>query len=310
MKTAVSMATAGAAFLVLSVSAPASNASLLFQSGETMGLAYGAPLPEGVFAIDLENYGKSDGAPNHLGVNIPVIVWATPFVFYDTRLEVLYGAPFVHQDGLPGAVHSRVDFDSQALGPILAHSFGNGVSMSVSGFLRTPDVAFHDYTGADIRMGLSYTANGYNLSATFGYSGTFGGHQGLGLPAIAGYQGASDGVNVDLTATKKFGKLEIGAVGYAFTEINTRLDNVGFNPDGAFDKRQGAIAVGGLVGYDFGRFTIQGMVTRQVAKRFDYNGVDQFGNAGYGGKETRGWIRFIVPLYVASGTPAPVVARY
>lgn len=69
--------------------------------------------------------------------------------------------------------------------------------------------------------------------------------------------------------------------------------------------RAGAVAVGGLVGYDFGRFTLQADVTREVATR----GAPQ-GLTGTG-KETRGLFRPVLPLYVAPApTAAPVIARY
>jgi hypothetical protein len=274
------LATVGAAaFAFLATSATASFASTVQQPGETMGLAVGAPLPEGVFAIDLEDYGHRDGAAGRVGVNIPLLVWATPFTFMDSRLQVLYAAPWTHTDGF---ANSRVDFYSQLFALQLAHDFGNGFGASILAGVRTPDTAnYPDYTSADIRAAVSYTANGYNLTGTFAYGGQFG------RTTVR-----QDAVSLDLTATKKFGKLEIGAVGYVQTDVNSsfgRLGNQGL--------RDGGAAVGGLIGYDFGLFTVQGMVTREVAKRF-------------AGKDTRGWLRIIVPLYVAPKAPAPVVARY
>ena len=279
---------AGAATFCLCASATASFAGMVAQPGETMGLAVGAPLPEGVFGLDLEDYGHRDNSNGRLGVNIPLLVWATPFTLLDSRVQVLYAAPFIHQDGLAGPGEtSRLDFYSQLLAVQLAHDFGNGFGASIIAGVRTPDSQFNpDYTSADIRPAISYTANGYDLTATFYYNGAFGGSL-----------RRSDAVNVDFTATKKFGKLEAGFVGYASTDINTRIDNVAAG-------RVGRVAVGGLVGYDFGPFTLQGMVTREVAAR---------GLAGNNGsttnKETRGWLRVIVPLYVAPKA-TPVVARY
>ena len=283
------LAAAGVAALSLCVSATASFAGMVAQPGETMGLAVGAPLPEGVYGVDLEDYGHRDNTNGRVGVNIPLLVWSTPFTVLDSRVQVLYAAPFIHQDGLPGpGESSRLDFYSQLLAVQLAHDFGNGFGASLIAGVRSPDVAFNaDYTSADIRPAISYTANGYDLTATFYYNGTFGNSA-----------RRSDAVNVDFTATKKFGKLEAGFVGYASTDINTRLDNVAAG-------RVGRVAVGGLVGYDFGKFTVQGMVTREVAAR------GELGNNGSTtNKETRGWLRVIVPLYVAPKAAAPVVARY
>ena len=57
-----------------------------------------------------------------------------------------------------------------------------------------------------------------------------------------------------------------------------------------------------LLGYDFGKVTVQAMVTREVA-------ASGLGGYGLPGRfDTRGWMRLIVPLYVAPA--APVVAKY
>ena len=310
--------------------ATSANANGYLQPGQFMGLAIGAPLPEGVFFSDLQSYGKSDHSNAYLGVNIPIISWSTPFSFYNTRLIISYSAPSIQQGGEPtlsnAAGGSRVDIVSQALGATLAHSFGGGFSASISGFLRSPDNILHTTTGGDFFAGFSYTGNGFDISATFTYSGIEGGHAGTpralaGLAGLTGITGSSDAVGVDFTATKHFGKFEIGAVGFAFTEVNTRIDNAGFNlvgvtPQGLpilqeYNKRRGEVAVGGLIGYNFGRFTLQGIATRDVAKRFAYNGPrGPLGLFGSGEFETRGWLRLIVPLYVAPAPPAPVVARY
>ena len=285
------LATLGTAAFALGLSATASNAQIISQPGETMGVALGAPLPEGVFFVDLESYGERDnGGDTRLGVNIPLVAWSTPFSFYDTRLEVLYAAPFTHIDG--GGTN-RVDSYSQALLIGGAHSFGNGFNLAVFAGVR-PEDNFTNATrgtGADLRASLSYVANGINATLTFAYSGDFGGEPGF-----------NDNVYVDYTLTKKFDKLEVGLVGYAQTDLNQ-----GFQPNGFGGQNvRRSVAIGGLVGYDFGRFTLQGMVTREVA-----GGPD--GLVGYslaGGKETRGWVRLIVPLYVAPAAPALVRARY
>ena len=282
--------TIGAAALAIAASATASYAQIISQPGETMGVALGAPLPEGVFFVDLESYGKRDGGTDRLGVNIPLVAWSTPFTFYDTRLEVLYAAPFTHIDGV---TTNRTDIYSQALLIGGAHDFGNGFNIAVFAGVR-PDDNFTNAgrgTGADLRASFSYVANGINATATFAYSGNFGGKTGF-----------DDNVYVDYTLTKKFDKFEAGLVGYAQTDLNQGYQANGLG--GQIVRR--SVAIGGLVGYDFGRFTVQGMVTREVAG-------GPTGLVGYGlggGKETRGWVRLIVPLYVAPAAPKPVVARY
>ena len=299
------LATFGAAALAVTGMAGAAQAQILAQPGETMGVALGKPLPEGVFFVDLESYGKRDNQTNRLGVNIPIVAWSTPFSFYDTRLEVLYAAPFTHIDGSGPASVNRVDIYSQGLLFILAHDFGNGFSGGIVLGPRTPDNFTQSGRGAllDSRASISYTGpllgvTGIKAVATFHYQGNFGGS--TGFNPVFGYMGFRDNIFVDYTLTKTIDKLEFGFVGTAYEDIG--------GPNFATTPAPGkGVAVGGLVGYDFGKVTVQAMVTREVALR----------NGGYGlglgtpgaGKETRGWLRVIIPLYVAP-VATPVVAKY
>ncbi len=328
---------AGIALGAWSMSVTASHAVLGFTAGETVGAAFGAPLPEGIFAVDLESYGQRDIDANHnfntilgpvpggngnaspgpgpnVNINIPDIIWSTPFSFYNTRLEFLYSTPVVstiggERNGIPPALTNRSDVFNQAFGPILAHSFGNGFSASVTAWVRPPApfVGFINHTYADLRTGLSYTRDGYDLTLMFGYTGTFGGHQGGLQGTLSPLVGNSDAVDIDFTATKKFGKFELGVVGYAFTDTNTRGDNSTILLNGqTVSLRGGAIAVGGLVGYDFGRFSVQAYALRQVASR---NEEIIPGIGGFSNKETRGFLRVILPLYVAAAPPAASILR-
>ena len=313
---------------LLAVSGTASHATDILFPGQFVGLATGAPLPEGFIATDLESYGRADGGAR-MGVNIPEFIYSTPITFYDTRVSITYSPPFVHQDAVESAANplgqDRVDFATQAFSVTFAHSFGNGFSASYSAVVQTPDVYIPPYTGTDQMLGLTYIKNGFNLNATIYYSGTFGSHKGTpsaavaaGLPALTGVTGSSDAVDIDFSISKNFNKLELGFLGFAETYINRRADYVGiggFTAAGApilFDKRQGQFALGGLIGYDFGRFTLQGYVTRDIAKRFAFNGLGGFDglNQGYGERETRGFFRIVAPLYVAPPPAAPVIARY
>ena len=107
--------------------------------------------------------------------------------------------------------------------------------------------------------------------------------------------GFDDNVFVDFTLTKKFNKFEIGLVGSYETDIDGPV------------ARQSSLAVGGLLGYDFGRFTLQAFATREVYVRNGGWGLGQPG-LGAGGLvsnpssdyETRGTVRVIIPLYVGA----------
>ena len=295
------LAAVGAAALAFTMSGTA-QAQIVAQPCETCGVALGAPLPEGVFFVDLENYGKRDGQANRLGVNIPITAWSTPFSFYNTRLEVLAAIPvFTHIDG---PALNRVDLYSQALIFVLAHDFGNGFNAAVLGGPRSQDNFTQAGRGilADIRGSISYVKDGFNATVTANYGGNLGGKTTAFNAFGQGIAGFDDNIFFDGTITKKFGKFEIGVVGYYQTDLNGPL------------VRQRSAAVGGLVGYDFGKFTLQAYATREIFVAQGGFGLGQgvFGNTAASNRDydTRGYLRLIVPLYVAPAAPTPVVARY
>lgn len=106
-----------------------------------------------------------------------------------------------------------------------------------------------------------------------------------------------DQLGLDLTAIKKFGHFELGAVAFGYTDLSVN------RRDRLFSRfqREGYVAAGGLVGYDFGRFTVQTFVTRQIAAR---DTLDRTGHRQHN-EETRGWLRVIVPFPMATAAPTP-----
>ena len=306
-------ATLGAAAVGLMGLVSTADAQIYGQPCELCGLAFGAPLPEGVYFIDYESYGQRDGQNNRLGVNEPSFVWSTPFTFYNTRLEILAPDPiFTHIDGSgPGAIN-RVDTYAPVIIFILAHDFGNDFKGGISVGVHGGDNFTEKGRGAnaDLRASLSYLKDGWNATVSLSYSGNFGGKQtgtapgiqnGVFNPAIP--QGFDDNLFLDYTLTHTFGKLELGIVGYAVSDI-----------DGPIAQHPAAFAIGGLIGYSFPKFTVQAYATRELAVRYGGYGLGpNYGNllAGTnGGRETRGYLRFIIPLYSAPTATAPVVAKY
>ncbi len=307
------LVTLGTAALAFTMSASASFAGY-FQPGETMGVSLVSPLPEGVFFADLDDYGRSDvrganlGAPGaSLNVNIPVFIWSTPFSFYNTRVEFFVATPFIALDG-GGA--DRIGAFSFAAGPALAHDFGGGLTGGLLVLGRSPDPSQNIEVlpgsvggpsggrteGAiDARQSLQYIVPASG--------GPFGGNLFSGLTFIenAGFsfslgnqQKTNDLFAGDFTVEKSFGKFTIGATGFGAIDTDNRVLSGG---------RNSQIEVGGLIAYDFGQFSLTGIVTRSVLN--NVNGAHLAGSF-----ETRGWLRLIVPLYVAPTAPPIVRARY
>jgi len=150
------------------------------------------------------------------------------------------------------------------------------------------------YTGDGWNLTANLTANIYDSPASFG-----GGVPGVNVafPTTRGPFLISDSLNLDLTATKKFGKFEIGAIAYGTVNFDTSLGRVG-TVNAAFNDR-GRFLMGGLVGYDFGPVTAQVYVARTVA------------TTSFDSTEISG--RLIVPLYSptpVAAAPAPIIRKY
>nr|WP_281278792.1 transporter [Xanthobacter autotrophicus] len=259
---------AAAGLLSLAALVPA-HAGSVTQPGETVGLAVGAPLPEGAYFVNTADWGCRNTSPEStcVGVTIPVLAWATPVFLFGGRVQLLTALPMIEVNVDNGP--STSGFYNPFFAGQIAWDLGNGFGFSyLAGFYLgvNTGVAF-DSTSFNQRFAVSYTADGWNLTAN----------------AIWGIQaqGVTDTINpnflnVDLTATKKFGKFEIGPVAYYSTDLN--------NPT-AFYQKQSQFAVGGLVGYDFGPVIAQAYLTTDVYQQ------------NYGGNDTRVWGRVIVPLW-------------
>ena len=317
---------AGAIALTAGMTTTVAQAQTTTVPGEQVGLATGAPLPEGIYAVNTFVYqGRDNPSAVDVGVNIPLLVWSTPWVPFGGRLELAVAAPTVFAFGKNGGPTGARDLSINVgtfIGGIWAFDLGGnfGVSLLGGAYLNDangdrgvlvqnngvvasravlPQLASNTY-----RVGIagSYTGDGWNITANLTYNfydspGRFDTRGGSTLGAIP----ISDAFNLDLTATKKFGKFEIGAIGYGTVNLDPNLVYP-VTLGGGTIGRQGRFLLGGLVGYDFGPFTAQAYVARTVART-----ADSFDS-------TEGWFRIIAPLYTPPApvavAPAPLVRKY
>jgi hypothetical protein len=251
------------------------------QPGSSVGLPAGAPLPPGFYFIDTASWGERSTSPNTgLGVNIPVVAWSTPWTLLGARVQFLVAVP---EDDV-GVDHTN--YAAGIFNPLFAGQLawdlggGFGFTYTLGGFagVRPSNVNLptsFDSASLNQQFALSYTANGWNLTAN-----TIWGIQAQQVTATIN----PDFVNVDLTATHKFGKWELGAVGFGSSDVSSPIPTY---------QRQSQFALGGLVGYDFGTVVLQTFLTRDVVEH------------NYGGYDTRLWGRIVIPLGNPFGGPAP-----
>jgi Putative MetA-pathway of phenol degradation len=279
IRTLIVGALAGAGVLACTFGSAAIAGSVT-QPGETVGIAAGAPLPEGLYFVNTGDWGCRNTQPDGtcVGVDIPVGAWSTPWKVLGARVQFLVATPVV-EVGVNHTNHVR-GFYNPFLAGQLAWDLGNGFGFSyaLGAYIGVQtDVAF-DSTSLNQRFAASYTGNGWNLTAN-----AIWGIQQHGLTTTEN----PDFLNLDLTATKKFGKWELGVIGYYSTDLN----------DPAHNGKQSQFAIGPLLGYDFGPVIVQAYFSHDLFER------------NYGGHDTRLWGRVIIPIWTPPAPPTAPLYR-
>jgi hypothetical protein len=262
------------------------------QQGETIGLATGAPLPEGLYLIDISSYGNNRGSGYDSGlfVHTPVLAWSTPWTLAGARVEFLTTPPqVIVGNSTPGANSFLAAFYNPYASVALAWDLGGGFSFTnyLGVYFPIGNELNQNFWVFNERAAISYTANGWNLTA---YTVT-----GLTGTNAQGQRTAPDYFNYDLTATKTFGKYTLGGGAFGSFDLS--------GTSSPTYKRQSQFALAILAGYDFGSFTAQLYLSHDVANNnyLDSNGHEVF--------ETRLWAHLIVPLWVAP-KPTVVAAKF
>ncbi len=320
---------AGAVALTAGMTSTIAQAQTTTVPGEQVGLAIGAPLPEGIYALNTFTYRRTDGRNDpDTAVNIPVLVWSTPLVPFGGRIELLVAPPtvFAFTRNPAGVANKDISINvGTFVGGIWAFDLGGNFGVSLLGGVYLNDLngdrgsiitptggiatpVLPQLSSNTYRFGVagSYTGDGWNITANltaniYDSPGRFDGRVGAFIGPIR----LSDALNFDLTATKTFGNFEIGAVGYG-------TYNFDISPTSAAAGNRGRFALGGLVGYDFKVFKVQAYVARDVVTGAQI-AATPFSRAR-DNYSTDGWIRFIIPLYspaaAVSPVPAPLVRKY
>ena len=314
----------------LSMMGSAADAAPATRAGEQIGLTPGYPLPTGVvIAVDTFTVGRADrpNAPDAMG-NIPFLIWASPYKLFGGQIQPVVSSPVAlvsTRNPAPLPNHDLSARYNPLLATVLAWNLGNGfgVSYLLGAYLPLSDRGslglglagtplLPQAASATIRQSFSATYVGdgrYNISASLSYGLTvdprarFGGPVGRALGPI----GQADGLGLDLTLVRKFGKFEIGPVAYGSLDLGVDRSDPLYRDY----QKTGQFAVGGLVGYNFGRFILQAYVARDVVARQTRTRAGQVQD----NEETRGWFRLVLPLYApapgraAEAAPRPLVSK-
>jgi Putative MetA-pathway of phenol degradation len=265
------------------------------QPGETVGIPTGAPLPEGLYFENTADWGCRNTNPTScLGITIPIVTWSTPWTFLGARVQFWAVTPVIETSV------SHTSYEASVFNPALfgtlAWDLGNGFGFtySLGAYFDVPQPGAFSSNNLNQRFALSYTADGWDLTANVIYGiqldSVTNQPQISPCPAPFGFKGCNpDFLNVDLTATKKFGKWEFGGVAYGSADLTSPI---------ATYQKQTQFAIGGLFGYDFGPLALQVYATTDVVEH------------NYGGRDTRGWFRMTIPLWKPEAAPQkPLITK-
>ena len=135
---------AGTVALTVGMTSTIAQAQTTTVPGEQVGLAVGAPLPEGIYAINTFTYRRTDGRNDaDTAVNIPVLVWSTPLVPLGGRVELLVAPPTVFAFTRNPAGQGNKDISINVgtfVGGIWAFDLGSNFGVSLLGGVYLNDL--------------------------------------------------------------------------------------------------------------------------------------------------------------------------
>lgn len=227
------MRVAAAGALSISMGTSSALAASVTQPGELIGLPAGTPLPPGLYFANTADWGCRNSSPTScLGITIPVVTWSTPWTFLGGRVQFFSVTPVI-ETGVQNTSYNASVYNPALFGQ-LAWDLGNGFGFScaLGAYFDINQPVAWSSTSLNQRFALSYTANDWNLTANVVYGiqidSVTNRPQISPCPAPLSFSGCNpDFINVDLTATKKFGKWEFGGVASAPPTSLVRLPAIG-----------------------------------------------------------------------------------
>jgi hypothetical protein len=267
-------------------------------NGATIGLPLGAAPPPGLYTGLETAYigmvgsggastGNAVGGPAALALHLPALANAVPLLYVPgwnflgatyamSAVQAFYEtgncgvAPCAGPVGMTGNnanAGGNYVFANTTWNPIfLSWNLGNGWFVS-AGFnfmapdgSREPGTTNPDYWTFEPTFAVSYLANNWVASANFFYDINTK-STGLCCFADATYT-SGNALYGDFTAAYKFGKWEIGPV--AYFEVQTTSDSSPNCVIVGYCGNYSTVALGGIIGYDFGPVDMQVWITDQV----------------------------------------------
>jgi hypothetical protein len=264
----------GLAALTIS-SLPASAASWT-PPGVTMGLPLGSSYPPGLYFSDLAHYGS--GPTKTVTADVPSLTWSPGWQFLGANYQASILAMGI-EVWVPPKTFKHDIFNPLIMPLSLSWNLGHGIFASFSQGFYLPVATGTAFTTAgetsgaafEERGALSYLNDGWILSANTIF--------GITTPDAVGLK-QPDYFNVDWTAAHVFGRWKLGFVGYGAWDVEK-------TPANAALGLGHIVALGGMVGYDFGGPIVIVNATHAIV---------QGGDTNYGKEDTRVFARVTIPF--------------
>ena len=314
MKTKIAVTLGAVALSALSYSAYAAPVT---PPGEEAGLNAAAPLPEGVYFVNVFGSGGDyliDDKRSNLTFDVPIIAWSTPWQFLNGRFEVFAAAPIIGNLGIPGdrditAMYNpfgQVGF-AWDLGGGWGFSTFNGGYAPIDNELRgTENIWVYnnrswlgwngDLTPGGMKDGSGGIKGTIAIENVYGLTGD---DQRTGLRVMPDYD------NVNLGAWVTIDKWEFGLVAFWTTDLEDLAHPGQCSLTNPLAKcAQSRAAIGPLIQYDFTGISVQVQYTFDVYDN-NYRNLD-----GSEMQINQFWLKTVIPLWSPPALePAPVTYK-
>jgi hypothetical protein len=272
--------------------------------GTSFGIPTGAAPPPGLYYDNLliwvpgaNGVGQLNGLKVNAVANLSTLFWSTGWNFLGGSVSAAVSQPVfdlgVQAPPFGVTTHYPTLHNTWISPLIVSWNLGAGWFASAGAAFypdngtKSNNTPNPDYWTFDPHASVSYLADGWDLTAYLIYeinaasAGRTGAFAGTPFAAFGvGYR-SGDLLIVDFTATKKFGPWEIGPVAFAKWQTTEDRPGAGASCDtmavATFSLltcgRSDHLAIGGLVGYDFGSLALRLIAAQCVYARDDVRGL-------------------------------------
>jgi hypothetical protein len=190
----ITMLKAGLFGLAVFCTALPANAFSVLQPGFTTGLPLYAVFPQGVYLINVLQYGERNSTPeSDLFSEAPFFFYQSPFVIAGAHINMQF-APSYAVTRVGGAA-AKQGFYNTYFGIGGSWDLGNGwyIGNRFAGWIPQKGPEAYDFGDFETRLGVTYLKNGVNFTV----------NAVLGFPVPSGYKTAPNAFNLDTTLSKR-----------------------------------------------------------------------------------------------------------